>query len=212
MLTKIKTRIAGLNPLLREWIALLAAGVFIYAGYAVVAHADQARPATLPVKAVHKFVGDPGGQCSAVMIAPSRALTAAHCKEIPNGSLIIDGVAYPVAGVYVIREGVDLAMMVVPSAPCPCATVKGAPEAEGSALYVVGYPRGLLRAVTQGTVQGSIPLPDYDGQTYGVTDARTAPGNSGGGVFNSDGQLIGIITATDGHLSLYVELAPLGVK
>ena len=161
---------------------------------------------------VHKMVGDPGGRCSAVMIAPSRALTAAHCTAIPNAALEIDGASYPVSGSFPVKEGLDLAVIIVPSAPCPCATLARESSALGSLVYVVGYPRGLLRVVTFGLFQGSVTPSDYDGNTYGVTDARTAPGNSGGGVFNDVGELLGISTATDGHITLFVELPSLGVK
>lgn len=158
--------------------------------------------------AVHKLVGAPVGSCSAVMIAPSRALTAAHCLVLPNLTLEINGVDYPVSGSYVVQEGADLAMLIVPSAPCPCAVIKSALPDVYSGVYVVGYPHGLMRVVTLGLYQGQYDDPETL-QRFGVTDARAAPGNSGGGVFSAQGELLGILSATNGHLAVYVELAGL---
>jgi len=158
------------------------------------------------IETVHLLIGRQGGSCSAVMIAPSRAVTAAHCLQIPNLVLRINEVDYPVSGSYVIKEGVDAAMLIAPSAPCPCASVKNTPENFYAPVYVVGYPYGLMRFITVGLFQGYLKHPE-DLQMYGVTDARTAPGTSGGGVFNAQGALLGIGTATNEHMSIYVELA-----
>src|SRR3990167_198541 len=61
--------------------------------------------------------------CSAVMIAPERALTAAHCADRMEAPLLIsEAVSYPILEAYYNTDR-DLAVLVVPGAPCPCATI-----------------------------------------------------------------------------------------
>jgi TonB family protein len=68
----------------------------------------------------------------------------------------------------------------------PLAKLRG-----GSRVFAIGAPRGLDPTVSAGTVLG---IRTYAGATVIQTDAATPPGSSGGGLFDEDGQLVGIAT------------------
>jgi S1-C subfamily serine protease len=72
----------------------------------------------------------------------------------------------------------------------------------GSEIFLIGAPLGLSNTVTHGivsTVTRMIPKPMIQ------TDAALNPGNSGGGLFNSDGELVGI---ADQNLTLMGDKNP----
>ena len=155
---------------------------------------------------VHKLQ-DAGMICSAVMIAPEWALTVRHCMEMTSPVLTINNIDYPVIEGYG-NPVLDLALFYVPEAPCPCAKPSAVKVKEGESVIIIGYPYGIGRVVTTGEFQGRVIL---DGIEYGMTTAPVRPGNSGGGVFNSKGELIGILSGGDisGYLSFFVEIDPL---
>lgn len=59
----------------------------------------------------------------------------------------------------------------------------------GDKVWVIGAPLGRDRTVTNGIVSN---FQDYKGKVLYRTTAATYYGNSGGGMFNADGQLIGV--------------------
>ncbi|MGI6087118.1 MAG: S1C family serine protease [Kiritimatiellia bacterium] len=61
----------------------------------------------------------------------------------------------------------------------------------GEAVFVIGNPLGLERSVTQGVI--SRAARNFNGLLLLQTDAPVNPGNSGGPLFNAQGQVIGII-------------------
>ena len=70
----------------------------------------------------------------------------------------------------------------------------------GSDAYAVGNPFGLTGSITAGVVSGldrSFQMPNTSTVLKGLiqVDAAVNPGNSGGPLVNSDGQVIGIVTA-----------------
>lgn len=63
----------------------------------------------------------------------------------------------------------------------------------GDKIFVAGYPFGMPFTVTKGTV--SAPRQYMDGYHHVQTDAAVNPGNSGGPMFNADGEVIAITTS-----------------
>jgi len=63
--------------------------------------------------------------------------------------------------------------------------------AVGEPLLIVGSPRGLERTVTAGILSA---VRDEDGFKVLQTDAAVNPGNSGGPLLNSKGQVIGVVS------------------
>lgn len=60
----------------------------------------------------------------------------------------------------------------------------------GDTAFAVGNPLGLTRSVTQGIISNT--RRNVSGQVYLQTTAQISPGNSGGPLFNSRGQVIGV--------------------
>jgi serine protease Do len=61
----------------------------------------------------------------------------------------------------------------------------------GEKVFVIGNPLGLERTVTEGVV--SHTARNFGGKLYLQVDASVNPGNSGGPLFNSKGEVIGVI-------------------
>lgn len=62
----------------------------------------------------------------------------------------------------------------------------------GETLYHVGYPVGIPLSVSDGVLINNIEIDNYKGCVKGVTDGVIFSGMSGGGVYNSSGNVIGI--------------------
>jgi hypothetical protein len=65
----------------------------------------------------------------------------------------------------------------------------------GERVFVIGSPLGLEKTLSDGIVSGVRWL-DYSERKYIQFTAPVSPGSSGGPVFNKDGEVIGIATAT----------------
>ena len=161
---------------------------------------------TEPAKTVWQM-HEEGMSCSAVMVAPEWALTARHCMTMTSPVLTIDGVDYPVLEGYG-NPVLDLALLYVPNAPCPCAKPSATKVKEGESVILIGFPYAIGKVVTDGEFQGRVTINNIE---YGMTTAPARPGNSGGGAFNQKGELLGILSMGDlsGYLSFFVEIDPL---
>jgi len=62
----------------------------------------------------------------------------------------------------------------------------------GEDVYALGAPQGLELSLSVGVIS---QLREVDGDRFIQTDAAISPGSSGGGLFDSKGNLIGILTA-----------------
>jgi S1-C subfamily serine protease len=99
--------------------------------------------------------------------------------------------------VWFAGEEVDLALI---EAPCPAEVEAVAWQATdeiqiGEQVFAVGNPAGLGWTYTRGVVS-ALRLHEYGTRKVPViqTDTRIGPGNSGGGLYNQKGELIGINT------------------
>lgn len=87
----------------------------------------------------------------------------------------------------------DLALIQVSASTAPVATVAWNSPKQGDKITVVGAPLGLEFSVSEGIVAGlhrsGGPTPD----AMQIT-AHTNPGNSGGPVFNTRGEVVGVVS------------------
>ena len=204
MLRKIKKWIKSVNVV--EAIAWGGLALFLCISVATAyAHPTDQNLRRAIAAPVHQMQ-EPGISCSVVMVAPERALTAAHCLRMQEPTVEINGALYPVEVGYQLGNE-DLALLIIPSAPCPCANYAETFPVDGDWLAAVGFPFGLHKVVTYGEMQGYIVY--EDGMQYILTTTLGAPGNSGGGLFNEHGDLVGItVMGAQGHSMFAVWIDP----
>lgn len=140
------------------------------------------------------------GGCSGTFISEDKILSAAHCFEsyTPTNIWIrdIDGVSY-VAELIKLDSAHDLSLLQVSGLHHKYAKL-GKHLRVGENILNVGSPLNLEFLVSHGIVSAvNYEILGYQ-SLYTVTDAMINPGSSGGGVFNSKGQLIGVNTMTEG--------------
>ena len=91
-------------------------------------------------------------------------------------------------------ENKDIALIKLKVGNLPCVVIGNVESArDGDDVVAIGSPRGLEATVTKGIV--SKAKRDMDDRTYIQTDAALNEGNSGGPLFDSKGEVIGINTA-----------------
>lgn len=159
--------------------------------------------------------------CSGVQISTTDVLTAGHCVNVPEvlfGDKIkiklADGRVYLATIVKSsfsegpsFEEARDAALLRIPVAELPHPAKRGSSKnlAQGDMLAIVGNSFGEL--VDSFTI-GVINFVDrkLDVGVFIQTDALSAGGNSGGGVYNMNGELIGLLTRGGGGFSLVVPI------
>lgn len=133
-------------------------------------------------------------QGSGVVISPSVVVSNCHVLESTKGVRVVhQGDEFHAT----LRNG-DLARDVcaldVPSLAAPRVTLgESAGHRVGASVYAIGAPLGLDLSISDGLLSGyrSVPF----GSMLQIT-APISPGSSGGGLFDSQGKLIGITTST----------------
>ncbi|NHZ36827.1 trypsin-like peptidase domain-containing protein [Massilia rubra] len=96
------------------------------------------------------------------------------------------------ATVIVADEERDLCKLSVKGLNAPAAVIGASGELRtGQRVIAIGAPHGLDLTISDGIVSSLRPL---DGGTLIQTTAPVSPGSSGGGLFDSSGRLVGIVT------------------
>lgn len=181
---------------------LCAAGALLAAGQAAALEPDALfAKLTGSVWAVRTFDAQerPLRAGSAVVIAPGRLVTNCHVlAKASNFVVKRDNVTYGATLEYP-DPGRDLCQIKVANFTATPVTLAPAGGARvGQRVYAIGNPRGLENTLSEGLLSG---LRGGDGEARLLqTTAAIAPGSSGGGLFDSDGRLLGITTfsARDG--------------
>jgi len=86
----------------------------------------------------------------------------------------------------------DLCQLSVADLQAPSVVLGSAKKLRvGQRVYAIGAPQGLELTLSEGLISS---LRSYDDSPYIQTSAAISPGSSGGGLFDDQGQLIGITT------------------
>ena len=103
---------------------------------------------------------------------------------------------------------IDLALLIADNLDAPAASLASAEPKPGSAVIAVGNPLGFVGAVSTGFVRTVGALRGLGWRRWVQSDVRLAPGNSGGPLADSLGQIVGLNTMiANGGLALAIPSA-----
>ncbi len=172
---------------------------------------EKANPAVVEIITEEKVIvsngsttqtGTSSGLGSGFMISDTQIITAAHVVQIANKVIVrfLDGEEIP-ANVISSFSSADVALieLVWPRKNAVIVKLGDSDKAKiGSRVFVVGAPFGLGHSFSSGYVSGfkrnvqdKNPFTKYE---YIQTDASINTGNSGGPMFNLEGEVIGIVS------------------
>lgn len=145
--------------------------------------------------------------CSGVFIAPDEILTAAHCVKHSRGSQWIKtsaGDSYPVA-IEKVDEFKDLALLKVKKPINHAYAQIGTPSDIADRVYTVNSGNDYEKTFNTGIVNNLIIDDEFNTASI-LHNAAIMPGASGSGLFNSEGELVGINVAIMRGFSEAVDL------
>lgn len=157
----------------------------------------------------------PVGSGSGVYVEPGLILT--NCHILVGGRTFSLGRGEEKTTADLVRINIDADLCVLRptrnnfmnAAPIP---ISEETISIGKRVYAVGNPRGLLKTLSEGIISGAR---EWDITGLGVwpkakiiqTTASISPGSSGGGLYNENGELIGITTfsvGSEGNLNFAI--------
>jgi len=136
--------------------------------------------------------GQPVSQGSGVVIGPGVVIT--NCHVTRNGSEISVKVGNEEYRASVSAEDNehDLCKLSVTGLSAPAVTLGSVANLKpGQRVFAIGAPQGLELTISEGIVSALRDFPD--GKVI-QTSAPISPGSSGGGLFDTQGRLVGIVT------------------
>lgn len=155
-------------------------------------------------KSVTLAVGE-FGTCSGTWVGNDLILTAAHCTdEEIRYSVESDGQSNPTTRATVVvmaDKDADLALLKAQDPPPHLVASLGAAPARGDEVCAMGAPLGMEFSLSCGVVAHPHRERYELGKLIAVyvqTTAAISPGSSGGGLFNADGELVGVARSTIG--------------
>lgn len=118
-------------------------------------------------------------------------------REMKSGGVQLpSGEVYDNLLVLAFDERKDLAIVKIAGFDLPVVELGNSNEVQpGEPVIAIGSPNGLRGTVTAGIVSAIRDDPFSGGYKVLQTDAASNPGNSGGPLLNSKGQVIGVITS-----------------
>lgn len=133
------------------------------------------------------------GEGSGVVIGPGKLVTNCHVVQDALQFRVRAGAQELAATVLAGDLRRDLCLLEAKGLAAPAAAIRLSSELKpGEPVFIVGNPLGFGLAVGSGLVS-TIQRSDDDIRIY--TSAPAAPGSSGGGLFDAQGRLVGIVTS-----------------
>lgn len=153
-------------------------------------------PLPRPEESVVKILAPTGciadAQGSGVVVAPGIVATSAHVVQGAHEVKVLAmGKAYSPSA-YILAPEWDLCLLRVPALPLPPVPMDEAQSLPtGTAVVAIGFPKGTGPISTRGSVTGQWT---FRGSHLIQADTIIQHGNSGGGLFDAQGRLVGLNT------------------
>ena len=148
--------------------------------------------ASIVIVDILSATGQKTGHGSGVVIGTETVVTNCHVSDEATFLMIRWREKVYSATVEYRHPDQDICLLSAPNLPAQKAEIGTIPNVKiGSRVFAIGAPRGLELTMSDGIVSGLRRADDY---VVIQTNAAISPGSSGGGLFNEDGQLIGITT------------------
>jgi len=161
--------------------------------------ADRLRQVTVEVHGT-----DGGG--AGILWTPDLVVTNAHVVRGSRLRVRLADDRQVEAQVVADDRRADLALLRVPrSGVAPAALADSDALRVGALVVALGHPLGLRRTLTAGVVHALAPV-SRGGRRWIHADLRLAPGNSGGPLADTAGQVVGITTMIAGGLALAIPI------
>ena len=136
--------------------------------------------------------GRPVSQGSGVVIAPGVIVTNCHVTQESHNVTVKVGREEYRATALASDEPRDLCQLTVSGLNAPPVALGGVGQLRtGQRVFAIGAPQGLELTISEGIVSSLRQLADG---TMIQTSAPISPGSSGGGLFDTSGRLVGIVT------------------
>jgi serine protease Do len=128
---------------------------------------------------------------SAVMVAPGKLVTNCHVTKYARSIQVIKSGRRWDAEQQQSDVEHDLCLLSVPIGTVPVAQLGNSKLKVGQQVYAIGYINGLGPRLSRGKIRA---LYDYDGGKVIQSTTPFKSGASGGGLFDEQGQLVGVVT------------------
>lgn len=154
---------------------------------------DRVHDSVVSVSALNEH-GEPDAEGSAVVVGTEQVVT--NCHVIADASSIKVKVQSQILSAKLLHADVarDLCSLTVTGLVAPTTKIRRYQDLKiGERVYAIGNPLGFELSVSAGLV--SYLGNNGRSEPRIVTTAPLSPGSSGGGLFDSDGRLVGITTA-----------------
>lgn len=136
--------------------------------------------------------GKPVSQGSGVVVASGEIATNCHVLQPGTRYQVKQGGNAKSATLVRGNTDHDLCVLSAPALTAPPVSLRGVKGVKvGARVYAVGAPKGLELTLSEGLISSLRPM---ENSQIIQTNAAISPGSSGGGLFDADGQLIGITT------------------
>jgi serine protease Do len=136
--------------------------------------------------------GRPIKQGSGVVTGSGRIITNCHVVSGADQITVASGANTRSASVYVADEELDLCSLDVAGLNAPAVTLGSITGLRtGQRVFAIGAPLGLELTISEGIISS---LREMAAGKVIQTTAPVSPGSSGGGLFDAEGKLVGIVT------------------
>lgn len=136
--------------------------------------------------------GRPVSQGSGVVIGPGVVVTNCHVTKGSHDITVKVGREEYRATALASDEEHDLCRFTVTGLAAPAVSLATVSQLKtGQRVFAIGAPQGLELTISEGIVSSLRPVADG---TVIQTSAPISPGSSGGGLFDTSGKLVGIVT------------------